>query len=415
MEISKSQINKLGKKIRHSLRNNEDIKECDLLLLQEYRTSFKDDIATVFRFISELSGKERKDSIVSFRIKRIESIISKIGREPTMALGNMGDIAGCRIIVYTKSTCDNLIDSIKNSFDVKNINDYTIERKNDGYTGYHIYIASPINPNKTVEIQIRIISTHRWASFVEIIDIIYNLKLKEGEIHPDFQKFIYLLSYNKDELTIQQKKEIIDIDARHKVYSRLNEVFIKNQISIRKSWLELSQNIEKDYYIIEIDSTKKSQISSFNDYHTAEEVYFEMFKTNKDSNFVLTHIEKPNFKRICIAYASYMMVKHNYQNDWNNYAMDVMDYEGKEGTFRNFDIYKDYVQRNINEQIKLVANEVTELNKCIITNANGNNSFGIEEWVSELKSKYEELKGDLEDLKNKRPFRKKKFWEKFWK
>ena len=44
---------------------------------------------------------------------------------------------------------------------------------------------------------------------------------------------------------------------------------------------------------------------------------------------------------------------------------------------------KDYVQRNINEQIKLVANEVTELNKCIITNNNENNSFGIEEWVSE--------------------------------
>ena len=69
-----------------------------MLLLQEYSDiHLKMTLLLFLEFISELSRKERKDSIISFRIKRIESIISKIGREPTMALGNMGDIAGCRI------------------------------------------------------------------------------------------------------------------------------------------------------------------------------------------------------------------------------------------------------------------------------------------------------------------------------
>jgi hypothetical protein len=41
-------------------------------------------------------------------------------------------------------------------------------------------------------------------------------------------------------------------------------------------------------------------------------------KTNP--NFVLTHAEKPNFKRICIAYASYMLVNHDYLEDWNEFT-----------------------------------------------------------------------------------------------
>ena len=382
--------------------------------MQEYRTSFEDDIAAVFRQVSELSKKERKDSIVSFRIKRIESILSKIVREPTMALGNMGDIAGCRIIVYSEKTLATLIDNINSSFEVRNINDYTVERKDDGYNGFHIYVTSPINDSKTLEIQLRLISTHRWASFVEIIDIIYNLKLKEGDTHSDFQKFILLLSYDVSELTIHQKKEIINIDAKYSVYAKLNEVFIRNNINIRKSWLKLSEDLNRDYYIIEIDSDKKSKISSFKEYIDAEEVYFNMFKTNNASNFVLTHIEKPSFKRICIAYASYMMVKHNYQNYWSKFAKDVMEYEGTEGNINDFDIRKDYISRNINEEKKLIQNELDEVKKYIGDENNGNNSPGIMEWISELSGRVEELKVDLDDLRNKRPFRQKKFWEKFW-
>lgn len=124
--MTKSQINKLGREIRNKLKANESLSENDLLNLQTYRTSFKDDLSRIFYEISILSRNERKDGIVSFRIKRIESILSKIKREPTMALGNMGDIAGCRIILYSDTALHNLAKSINHKYIVKNFNDYEV-------------------------------------------------------------------------------------------------------------------------------------------------------------------------------------------------------------------------------------------------------------------------------------------------
>lgn len=199
--MTKSQVNKLGKEIRSNIKLGED-PSLDLLEnLQEYRTSYKDDLSAVFEKISDIAKNARKDSITSFRIKRIESILSKIKRQPTMSLGNMGDIAGCRILLYSEDSVYKVIDNIRGSFIVKSENDYLLQNKDDGYRGFHFYIESPINPNKTIEIQVRTVKSHKWASMVEIIDILFNLRIKEGQKHPDFQKFHLLLSKN-DNLTL---------------------------------------------------------------------------------------------------------------------------------------------------------------------------------------------------------------------
>jgi len=67
-----------------------------------------------------------------------------------MALGNMGDIAGCRILLYHEETLKKLILHFNSIFNIKHFNDYTVESKEDGYRGYHFYIESQINPNKLV-------------------------------------------------------------------------------------------------------------------------------------------------------------------------------------------------------------------------------------------------------------------------
>ena len=100
---SKSQINKLGKRLRASIREGTPIEANDLSQLQDYRTSFKEDISPVFESVARIAKSIRRDSLISLRIKRIESILSKVRREPTMSLGNMGDIAGCRVICHSKS------------------------------------------------------------------------------------------------------------------------------------------------------------------------------------------------------------------------------------------------------------------------------------------------------------------------
>lgn len=382
--MTKSQINKLGREIRSKLRDNIPLLDDELTGLQEYRISFKEELSDVFKLIATLSSQGRKDNIVSFRVKRIESILSKIKREPTMSLGNMGDIAGCRVIVYSITELNNLVASINQNFTINNFNDYVTNPKEDGYNGYHFYVRSPKNEHKLIEIQIRLISTHKWASLVEILDILYDLKLKEGQENKELQDFIKILSINKNEITLAQKKRIIELDNKFKIYSRLNEVFLKNHISIRLKWLEICSIINNHYFIFDVNEDKKSNIFSYDDYTLAEDKYFDMFKTNKNSNFVLAYIEKPNFKKICIAYSSYMLIKHDYLEEyWNLFAKDIISLEDG----KRLAIYKDYIQRNREDVNAQLNKEINEVDNYLNNHKDDiENIRGIQEWVDELKA-----------------------------
>ncbi len=406
--MTKSQVNKLGKEIRSTIKDGKDPSLNLLENLQEYRTSYKDDLSAVFEKISDIAKNARKDSITSFRIKRIESILSKIKRQPTMSLGNMGDIAGCRILLYSEDSLNKVITNIRGNFIVKNENDYLSQNKEDGYRGYHFYIESPINPNKTIEIQVRTVKSHKWASMVEIIDILYNLRIKEGQKHQDFQKFHLLLSKN-DSLTLRQKKEVIKIDDKYNVHSKLNEVFIKNHVKIRREWLEISPN-KNPYFIIEVDENKTSKISSFSSYEIAENEYFEKFKISHNSNFVLTHIEKPNFKRLCIAYASYVLIKHDYLNDWNKYTSDILKQLINRKDFDQIKYFGEYTKRNLKEQLRLIESEFEEISNY--RNENGDDYEGYNEWMDEIKERVRDLtKIAIEQTQNKK---RRSLWEKMF-
>jgi ppGpp synthetase/RelA/SpoT-type nucleotidyltranferase len=381
--MTKSQVNKLGKELRKFIK--DDVLPSNELLekLQDYRTSFKSDLSPVFEIISEVAKGTRSDSITAFRIKRIESILSKIKRQPTMSLGNMGDIAGCRILVHNENSIPKLISELNYRFIVKDFNDYLKETKDDGYRGYHLYIESPINPNKLIEIQIRTVKSHKWASMVEIIDILYNLKIKEGQKHPDFERFLFLQS-KIDRLTFDEKREVITIDDKHKVHSKFNEVFIKNNTKIRMDWFGHIGK-KNNFFIIEVDKNKTSNISSFETYEVAENTYFEKFKLKNQSNFVLTHIEKPNFKRVCIAYASYVLINHDYLNDWYKLAKDILNDLILSKNSKDAEKYKLYIQNNLTEQLDLLKKEVKEIREY--RKDETHNLDGYEEWLEEIKER----------------------------
>ena len=399
MEISKSQINKLGVNIRRKLRAFEKLEDSDILNLQEYRTSFKEDLAPVFSILSKIVKQERRDTIISYRIKRIESILSKIKREPTMALGNMGDIAGCRLIIYSESNLFKVLQSIEKKFIVKFTNDYISKPKEDGYTGFHFYVESPRNKNKLVEIQVRTIQTHRWASLVEIVDMIYGLKLKEGEKNDKLEHFLKLLAIDKDLLNISQKAEIIRIDSELGIYNKLLAVFLNNNLSIRKDWVKLRESGDNNYFIIEVDSSNKSNIISFKDYEEAEKIYFKMFLNNTESNFVLTHIEKPTFNRICTAYSSYVLTRHNYLDDWSSFVRDLISEDLKNGQYKKLSEVEEFIKRNLKDRLSILTSEIAYLNEEI-NNVPESENLTEFQWMTEWNEEISERFKNVEDLKN---------------
>jgi ppGpp synthetase/RelA/SpoT-type nucleotidyltranferase len=398
---SKSQINKLGKNLRVTIREGQDIGKVELEQLQEYRTSFREDISPVFESVASIAKKIRRDSLISLRIKRIESILSKIKREPTMSLGNMGDIAGCRVICHSKSALSLIRNEITKLYSVTNVKDYVTKPKPDGYKGYHIYIKSPVNEHKQVEIQLRHARTHKWASLVEIIDIIYDLKLKEGEMHPELQEFLYLLSLEKFSLDVSQIARILEVDSKYGIYTKLNQVFIQNHIPIRRSWLEATDLKSYSHFIIEVDKDKKSNIKALDNYQNAELEYFQMFLTNQTSNFVLIFIDKPKFKEICIAYASYMMIKHDYLDDWNFFANKILKAESKHGVIKSYNTYKNFIDRNLNDQRNLLESEIEEINRHL--DRKEDVGVAMQDWIDELKERNENIRGFRAEIQQLKP------------
>lgn len=218
---------------------------------------------------------------------------------------------------------------------------------------------------------------------VEIIDILYNLKIKEGEKHTDFQRFHLLLS-RIESLTNKEKTEIIDIDEKFKVHTMFNEVFIKNHKRIRMEWFCHNEN-SYDFFIIEVDKNKSSKISSYECYEDAENIYFEKFNNNNESNFVLTHIEKPNFKRVCTAYASYVLVNHDYLNDWYKIAKDLLSDFNENNNSAEFKKYNSYIQSNLKEQLSLLNKEIEDIAEY--SDEEDMNIEGYKEWVEHIKEK----------------------------
>lgn len=387
--MTKSKITRVGKRIREKLKNNEEVDEKDILDLQDYRISFQSDLKSIFKKISTESKRVRNDSIVTYRIKRIESILSKIQREPNMALGNMGDIAGCRIILYSENALLTLLERFESIFKVRRINNYLEQSKEDGYCGCHLYIESPLDENKLIEIQLRTVNSHRWASLVEIVDILYDTKIKEGEKNKDFQDFLYLMS-KKEQLSIDEKYQIIEIDERHKIYQKLNEVFRQNNIQVRQNWILISE-LRYEYFIIEVDQEKKSTIMAFDSYEIAENKYFEMFESKKMSNFVLTYIVNPSFERVCIAYASYLLVNPNYLKDWSNFTLDVIDNDSLIKSQTNLEYYREYIKRNLEDQIELIKSEIAVYNSHRKNEVYYKPNDGLTEWLEELQERMNEI------------------------
>ena len=180
--MTNGEIERLGERIGASA----TISPGDLDLLQQYRQSFQTPISQVFNYLLKAARKIDKDCIVTYRIKRIDTIVEKLHRfhdDPNgkMKLSRMWDIAGCRCIIHSPDYVKlyKLLQEIENEYgpNIKET-DYVKWPKPSGYRSIHIYVKDK-QTQKPIEIQIRNIELHNWATLVEIVDLLYETKNKE--------------------------------------------------------------------------------------------------------------------------------------------------------------------------------------------------------------------------------------------
>jgi ppGpp synthetase/RelA/SpoT-type nucleotidyltranferase len=138
------------------------------------------------------------------RTKRMASIIAKLVRTPSMQTTTMQDLVGCRAVVGTieavKSLAEQFRDIAPKLDDPREYN-YVEHPKPDGYRSMHFVVKYvpksrlfQATPSRRVEIQIRSILQHKWATALETIDLFTAQTLKTGGGLHFWKRFFALTS-----------------------------------------------------------------------------------------------------------------------------------------------------------------------------------------------------------------------------
>ena len=208
LRYSKNEINKAGAILKNKKSSEEEINKA-IEVLNNWRAIHSYPLHIFQMTLRNVSKKEDKDSLISQRLKRATSIINKLnrkyeGREPSMQLSQMQDIAGCRAIVKNVGIAKKIDTDyyLRGNLKHKRVGkkDYIDFPKKEGYRGLHVIYEYKSDKGKTdynglrVEVQIRSRLQHLWATAVETVDFFTRQAIKFNEGRPDWTDFFKLVS-----------------------------------------------------------------------------------------------------------------------------------------------------------------------------------------------------------------------------
>ena len=309
---TKGDYKRLGERIR---KEPQKIAQKDYQMLQDLRIVHKSALAVIFTALHSAALKIDRDSVCTYRIKRIESIISKLLRFQTMEAQRIADIAGCRCIMTSDENVIKLYRFLKDEekklpFIIRNEKNYIDTPKKNGYRSIHLNVQTKETPKKVVEIQLRSLDQHNWATLVEISDVLFQSKLKElgDKVNPDLYEFHRLLAKRDSELTSSDKRKISQVSGKYHYLEKLGTLFTENHLNLRAQRNKLKASRNEPFLLISTDMEGKPELKDFSNFDDAETAYFEMFLNNPENkNIVLTHFKNTTFDKISIAYSNYFM------------------------------------------------------------------------------------------------------------
>jgi len=246
-KYNKNDLNKAGQILKNEDSPDEEIAKATEIL-NNWRVIHSYPLHIFQMTLKNISQRCDKSSLVAQRLKRATSIINKLrrkyeGRNPTMNLSQMQDIAGCRAIVKDVETAKKIYNDyyLKGNLKHKRVGkkDYITYPKEDGYRSLHIIYEYKSDKGKTdynglrIEVQIRSRLQHLWATAVETVDFFTRQAIKFNEGIPDWAEFFKLVSSafainekcpivggttsNEKELYLQIKKKEKELEVIHRM------------------------------------------------------------------------------------------------------------------------------------------------------------------------------------------------------
>lgn len=181
MTPSKSQITKAGRTLRKWRQGTgsysaEQISSA-LHTINQFRASHSTPLTTANNGLRSMMATEGIQGRPTQRLKRVTTIVDKLIRFPGMALPNMQDIAGCRVVCSNMDELRRLEARVRSNRPPSKAYDYISQPKASGYRAVHLVV---VYGERQIEIQIRTELMHAWAVLQESVGALLNVDLKSG-------------------------------------------------------------------------------------------------------------------------------------------------------------------------------------------------------------------------------------------
>lgn len=358
---SKKRIQKAGKALRKNENDNDDLE-----VFNNWRSSHAMPLDIISGELSSAVNDIDNENLIVKRLKRAPSIINKLKLQPTMSLASMQDIGGCRTIVSNIDNVYKISDKIKHkllSHSLVCTTDYIQNPKSSGYRSmHHVYKfngegISDKHSGLLIEIQIRTINQHYWATAVETMGTYLKQSLKSSQGDREyldlFSKVGDLIAFYENS-SLYHKGSILRLLKETRVKIQLLKIFDKliafrEVTSIIES--EFKDEESPDYYLVITDSDKKTirvQSVTKENLRSANVTYTKLeqrFQNSASKDVVL--VSAKNLDELREAYP-------NYFNDINNF-------------FDLFNTVSDYIFNNVTDDEKIsYESEQKKLSKHLL-------------------------------------------------
>jgi ppGpp synthetase/RelA/SpoT-type nucleotidyltranferase len=314
---SKKAVNRAGVSLRESSHDEHDEykkvldnwRACHIAPLNSFQKSLR----------YQLNKLDNEAALVSQRLKRYPSILSKLKRNPGMQLSRMQDIGGIRVVVKNMKEVRAIESVFKNGTrvfsKVQGGKDYINYPKDSGYRSVHMIFRC--KNGFSIELQIRTKVQHAWATAVETMGTFLDHSLKSSEGPEEWLKFFSLASsaFSITESTPRVPEH--DCFSEKEVFEMLDRKEKElDVISKLTGFRVVAKHIDNDkrkghYHLIVLDlESRYAKIRSFSqsEINVASTQYSEIEKaihTGKKLQVVL--VTSQSLKALKQAYPSYFL------------------------------------------------------------------------------------------------------------
>jgi hypothetical protein len=176
-------------------------------VVENWRTSHAYPLNAFQVALRSRARRVEEKPLVAQRLKRFASVMNKLAREPQMQLSQMQDLGGCRAILSSASSVQQLFELYRGGdsllFDSEGslkCYDYVSRPKPDGYRGIHVvgrFSARSEHRDSwngyRIEIQLRSRLQHAFATAVETVTTFTRQPLKFGAGPAPWRRFFSLM------------------------------------------------------------------------------------------------------------------------------------------------------------------------------------------------------------------------------